>query len=296
MSIKKKKKIPYGQILLHIIFIVTCLTYILPFVLLLSISFSNEDAIAQYGYTIFPKVFDTSAYKMIFENPGQLINSYITTITFTAITVFLSLVFKSLLAYPLSRSTFKFKKVITIFLTITMMFGGGLIPTYIIYTKILHLGNTIWVYILPTLVSAWDIVIIRTFFQGIPESLPESAKIDGASELRIYFNIMLPLSTPVLATIGFTTMIGKWNDWNTALIYIRDSKLFSLQYMLQKILREVDFVEKMATENSQLAEYSVPKESMRYAMAMLAAGPMLVVFPFFQKYFVKGMTVGAVKG
>ena len=205
----------------------------------------------------------------------------------------------ALVAYPLSRQNFKLRQPITFFIFFTMLFGGGLIPTYILNTQYLHLGNTIWIYILPGLASAWYIIIIRTFFSQLPQSLVESAKVDGAKELRIFFQIVLPLSKPVLATVLLMTLLAKWNDWYTSLIYIRDSKLYSLQYMLQKMLREAEFVKGLS--NSQMGlniqlDTEVPTESVRFAMVIVAAGPMLVVFPFFQKYFTRGLTVGAVKG
>jgi putative aldouronate transport system permease protein len=241
-------------------------------------------------------VIDFEAYRQIFMNPQQLIDSYTTTIIFSAITTVLSVLIMALMAYPLSRPNYKLKGLLTFYIFFTMLFGGGLVPSYIINTKYLHLDNTIWIYIFPSLVSAWSVIIIRTFFQGLPGELVESAKIDGAAEIRIFFQIIMPLSKPVLATMAFMVVIGKWNDWNTALIYIKNPKLYSLQYMLQKILREADFVQKMAQQSAQFVNYKVPTESMRYAMAILAAGPMLIVFPFFQKYFAKGLTIGAVKG
>ena len=202
------------------------------------------------------------------------------------------------MAYPLSRKCFKFRGIITKYIFVTMLFSGGLVPSYILNTKYLHLGNTFWIYILPGLTSAWKVIVFRTFFQGLPDGLVEAAKIDGAKEIMIFFKIILPLSTPVIASLGFMTLVGKWNDWNTTLLYIRDSKLYSLQYLLQRILREAEYVKnlQLSGESTMLSDKDLPTETMRYAMAMLAAGPMLVVFPFFQKYFAKGMVVGAVKG
>ncbi len=291
-----KKKISVGQIVLHAIFIVLSLTYILPFILVISISISSESAIREFGYTIFPKVIDFEAYRQIFLNPSQLLDSYAVTIFFSAVTTFLSVLVMTLMAYPLSRPNYKFKGILTFYIFFTMLFSAGLVPSYIINSTYLHLDNTIWIYILPSLVSAWNIIIIRTFFQGLPEGLVEAAKIDGASEIRTYFQIIMPLSKPVIATMAFFVVIAKWNDWNTALVYIRNPKLYSLQYMLQKILREADFVNDIAKNTGMFADYEIPTESMRYAMAILAAGPMLVVFPFFQKYFARGLTIGAVKG
>ena len=294
-----KKKFSIGTALIHLFFIVTCLTFIIPMIYVLSISFSSEKAISDFGYSLIPKVWSVDAYKHIFRNPDQVIYSYQTTIFFSLVGSFASLLVMALVAYPLSRQNFKLRQPITFFIFFTMLFGGGLIPTYILNTQYLHLGNTIWIYILPGLASAWYIIIIRTFFSQLPQSLVESAKVDGAKELRIFFQIVLPLSKPVLATVLLMTLLGKWNDWYTSLIYIRDSKLYSLQYMLQKMLREAEFVKGLS--NSQMGlniqlETEVPTESVRFAMVIVAAGPMLVVFPFFQKYFTRGLTVGAVKG
>lgn len=293
---KNKKKIPWGQLVLNVIFIVTSLTYILPLILMISISISSEDAITQYGYTILPKVVGFDGYKAVFKNPTQLLDSYKVTIIFSVVATVLSMLVKALAAYPLSRPNYKLKKASTMFMFFTMLFSGGLVPTYILNTKYLHLDNTIWIYILPGLVAAWDIFIMRTFFQGLPAGLVEAAKIDGASEYRIFFTIIIPLSTPVLASLGFMYLIGKWNDWNTALIYIRDTELYSLQYLLQRILREAEFVENMAKQGQNVGDYTPPTETMRYAMAVLAAGPMMIIFPFFQKYFAQGLTIGSVKG
>lgn len=291
-----KKKIRIGQIILNLLFIAICLTYILPFLLLIAISITDEQVISNVGYSLIPAKFSFQAYKIVFSSPEQLIDSYETTIIFSIIHTALAVVVTTMTAYPLSRNGFKYKKILTWYIFITMLFGGGLVPSYLVNTKILHLGNTIWIYILPGLVSAWNVIIVRTFFQGIPESIVESAKIDGASEMGIFLRIMVPLSTPVMATIGFMTLVAKWNDWYTSLIYIKDTNLYSLQYMLQRILNEVEFIKQTASKDANFNQYELPTEGVRYATAILAAGPMLVIFPFFQKYFTKGMTIGAVKG
>ena len=181
-----------------------------------------------------------------------------------------------------------------------MLFSGGLIPTYIMNTQVLNLGNNILIYILPSLVSAWNVIIMRTFFQDLPESVVESAKLDGANEFVIYSRISLPMAKPVLATIGFMLLLSKWNEWYTCLIYIRDPQLFTLQYLLQKILNDSAFMNKMSINMPSGIDLSqtvkVPTETMKFAMCVLATGPMLFVFPFFQKYVSKGLTIGAVKG
>ena len=276
------------------------LVFILPFVLIISASFSDEQTLLSEGYKLIPSVFSTEAYKYVFRNPQQLLDSYKVTIIYSIVATVLGVVVMAMLAYPLSRPNYKYKKIATFFIFFTMLFSGGLVPTYIWITRYLHLGDTIWVYILPCLVNAFHVIVIRSFFQGLPQALMESAKIDGASELQTFFKIVMPLSKPVIATISLLTLLSRWNDWNTALIYIKSSNLYSLQYLLQKILREAEFVKNMA-ESSPVAGVdldlsNLPSVTIRFAMCMVAAGPMLIIFPFFQKYFAKGLTVGAVKG
>ena len=293
----KKDKANIG---INIFFVIFSMMFIIPFLLILAVSFTSESAIAEYGYSLFPKEWSLEAYKYVFSNPTRILNSYKTTIIFTVIATVGGVLVMALIAYPLSRDYYVLRRPITFIIFFTMLFSGGLVPSYMLITKTLKLGNNILVYILPSLANAWHIVIIRTFFQGIPKELVESAKIDGARELRIFFGIIIPLSKPVLATIAMLTMVGKWNDWMHSMLYITDPELYSLQYLLQKILRETEFIKSMASE-MQVSVYddmskNLPDETMRFAMAVIAAGPMLVVFPFFQKYFVKGLTVGSVKG
>ena len=295
---KRENKIP--GIIINLLFCLGSLMFILPFVLIIAASFTDEQALLAQGYRLIPAEFSTEAYKYVFRNPQQLIDSYKITIIYSIAATFLGVVVMSMLAYPLSKPNYKYKKIVTFFIFFTMLFSGGLIPTYIWLTRYLHMGDSIWVYILPNLVNAFHVIVIRTFFQGLPQSLTEAAKIDGASELKTFFTIVIPLSKPVIATISLLTLLARWNDWNTALIYIKSTNLYSLQYLLQKILREVEFVKNMA-ESTPIAGIdmdasTLPSETMRFAMCMVAAGPMLVVFPFFQKYFAKGLTVGAVKG
>ena len=294
----KKPKVSFAKLLMHLILITISLTYILPMIMMISISLSSESSIKEFGYTLLPKVFSTEAYKQVFGNPYQILNSYRVTILFAVIQTVLAIFIQSLMAYPLSRPNFKFKKFMIIYIFITMLFSGGLVPSYILNTQYLKLGNTFWIYIFPTLMSAWNVILFKTYFQGLPEGLVESAKLDGASELRVYFMIILPLSTPVIATLGFINLLGQWNSWYTSMLYIRDSKLYSLQYLIQKILNEADYIKSVrgTASGSMLSAADMPSESMKYAMAVLAAGPMMLIFPFFQKYFAKGLVVGSIKG
>ena len=293
---KKDKLI---NLFIHIIFVLICLTFVVPMLYVISVSFMSQAEIEEFGYRLIPKSISLDAYRYVFKNPTQILNSYKVTIFTSLFGTFLSVLVMAMVAYPLSRNTFYYKKPLTFFIFFTMLFSGGLIPSYIINTQYLTLGNSIWVYILPSLASAYHIIIIRTFFQQLPVSLVESAKLDGASEARIFISIILPLSKPVIATIALMTMLNKWNDWYTSLIYIRNTELYSLQYLLQKILREVEFMKTVSegglSMNISLAN-DIPTEPARFAMVIIAAGPMLVIFPFFQKYFTRGLTIGAVKG
>ncbi|MBP3361085.1 MAG: carbohydrate ABC transporter permease [Clostridia bacterium] len=267
-----------------------------PFWLLISASLSDANVLAQQGYQIWPKPVDFSSYIYIFKNPGQILNAYGVTFTFSVVSMILSVLLTAMIAYPLSRKHLRGRNIINFYLYFTMLFSGGLVPTYLVVAKYLHLDDTIWVYILPGAVSAWNVFMMRTFFSGIPGEIIESAKVDGASEYKIFATMIIPLSKPVIATIGLMIFLSKWNDWNTALIYITEPKLYSLQYLLQSIMEDINMLKQNPDAAAMMQEMNVPSETIRMAMAVVVAGPALVVFPFFQKYFVKGLTVGSVKG
>ena len=292
-----KKKSLISQTAYNIILIILSLIVIFPLVLVVSASFSTEKDLVEYGYALFPKNVDLSAYKYVFKNPESILNAYKVTFIFSVAAMVLSVLFMSMIAYPLSKSRLKGKRFISFYLYFTMLFSGGLVPSYILITQYLNLGNTIWVYILPGMISPWYVFMMRTFFQGIPESLAEAAYIDGASELRVYFTIIIPLSKPVLSTVALFMFLAKWNDWYTAMLYITDESLISLQYLLQRIMENIRMLQEMQPSVSGLVNTAdIPSETARMAMAVVVAGPALLVFPFFQKYFVKGLTVGGVKG
>ena len=292
----KKTKNIRGQLFLNLFFIIFSVAIVLPFVILVSTSFSNEGDIVEYGYSIFPRHIDFAAYKYVFANSKSILNGYKVTIIYSVIATVLSVLIQSMCAYPLSKRKLRGKRGISFYLYFTMLFSGGMVPTYILITQYLHLGDTIWVYIIPTLVSPWNVFMMRTFFSGLPYEIFESMKVDGASEYNIFFKTVLPLSKPVLATIALLTFLGKWNDWNTSMLYINNESLYSLQYLLQRILQNMDLLKQMQGFSQATSAVEVPSETVRMAMAVIVAGPALVIFPFFQKYFVKGLTVGAVKG
>jgi putative aldouronate transport system permease protein len=289
-----------SNIFIHLFFVIFSLLFIIPLLLVVAVSFSNEDAVRNFGYRLIPLEIDFTAYRLVFQQPTQILTSYGVTALQAFAATFLSLIVMSSCAYALSRHYFALRKVLVFFIFFTMLFGGGLIPSYILNTQYLHLGNSIWIYILPFLANGFYIIIFRTFFMGLPDALVESAKLDGASEFRVFSQIILPLSKPVMATIGLFTLLDRWNDWFTSMIYIRDSKLYTLQYLLQKILLEIEFLKSTMTMNvpvdMNINLINMPSETLKFAMAVLAAGPLLFVFPFFQKYFSRGLTIGAVKG
>lgn len=290
---KKKKN---RQILLNIALGVLALLMVYPFLLLLSVSFSSEDSIRQYGYHLIPDEYSLEAYRYLFKNPLSLINAYKTTIIFSVIgtvgTVFLC----ALCAYPLTKKEYKPRKYINFFLYFTMLFSGGMVPSYIMNTQVWHLGNTIWIYILPTLVQAYNVFILRTFISGLPEEMYESARIDGVGEYHYFLKFALPLSKPALATIALTVLLAKWQDWYTSLLYITRQDLRSLQYLLQEILQNLELLRNDPNNVQFLTAEEMPSETVRMAMVVLVSGPALFVFPFFQKYLVKGLTLGSIKG
>ena len=294
--LRTHKKLTKGQLGLHIFFILLSLCYVLPLILLISISFDGSSVT---NFSLIPKVFTLNAYKMVFATPGRILNGYKVTTFYSVFGTLSSLVVMMMFAYSISRPNFVLRNPLTFILFFTTLFSGGLVPSYLLNTRYLHLNNTIWIYILPSMISAWNVIVIKTYLKGLSVELFEAARLDGASELRICFTIILPLSTPVLASVGFLDFINRWNNWYTSQIYITKPELRSLQYLLKLILDNLDELKSMQQEGSldqSLVDVLDNLESVRFAMAVVAAGPMRLIFPFFQKYFAKGMTIGAVKG
>lgn len=293
----KKKRIHPFKIFVHCYFILYSLVCIIPFVLLVSISFTDEGVVKNGGYSLIPKVFSDAAYKYILQDPASLIRAYGVTAVSAFVGTALGMIIMALAGYVLSRDIFILKKAVSTYFLITLLVSGGTIPSYIINTQYLHLNNSMWAYVVLSIFNAYTVFVFRTFFKGLPNSMIESAEIDGAGEMRILTKIVLPLSTPVLASMTFIAMIGRWNDVSIPLYYITDAKLYNLQYLLQQILNEAEFLKRLAqTIGTSDLVTAIPLETLKYAMCILATGPMMFAFPFFQKYFTKGMVVGAVKG
>ena len=298
----KKKKIDAFTICLHIFFVLFSLCFIIPLILVISASFTSEDALQLGGFGLLPTDFTLEAYKAAFKNGERMIRAYGVTISQAFLGTLLSSLVAGMMAYPLSRSNFRFKGFLTGFIFFTMLFSAGMIPNYIVYARYYKLVDKFLIYILPGITGgAWNTLIYRTFFKSLPESLFESARIDGAKELTVFFKIVVPLSKPVFASISFLTLVGRWNNYTTSMIYIRNDKLYTLQYLLQRLMNEANFLKSLINNadlggGMDVSNITLPSENLKYAMCVIAAGPMLVAFPFFQKYFSKGLTVGAVKG
>lgn len=285
--------------LFHLVFLLIACTTILPIILVFMVSITDETTITQNGYSFFPQKISFEAYKYLFLDSMTIIRAYGVTIFITVVGTIVGLMLTALLAYPISRRDFPYKNMLTFFVFFTMLFNGGLVPWYLVFTNLIPLKDTIWSLIIPgLLLNGFFVLIMRTFFAtSIPMAIIESAYMDGASESRIFFRIVLPLSTPVLATIGLFNTLGYWNDWFNSLVFLTDSKYYSLQYLLNKILLNIQFLSQNSrnTNASQIMA-TLPTETVRMAMAIIGIGPIVLAYPFFQKYFVKGLTVGAVKG
>ena len=289
-----------GNTVLHIIFILYTALCVLPFLMLLGISISSERSLLDYGYRIIPRELSPSAYIFLLNKSTQLLRCYGISIGATVAGTILSVFITLLFAYPLSRKDFKYRNLFSFMIFFSMIFHGGMVATYMVRVQILGLKNNLLVYIVPFLMSSWNVMLMRTFLMtSIPDSLVEAAKIDGAGEFTAFLRIILPLSLPGIATIALLTGIGIWNDWGTPLLYVTDATKFNLQYMMYRSLADVEWMKHNmnAVGGDAMAMLrEMPSESARMAMCVVAVGPIVIVYPFLQKYFVKGMVVGAVKG
>lgn len=292
----KKKKRDISQLILNLIFICLIFCYLLPILTMISGAFTDETALIQNGFSMIPSEFSLKAFKMALHNPVQILKSYAVTIFVSIVSTAAFTLLTALTAYPMSRPNFLWKKQLNFIVIFTMLFNGGMVPMYLLIANILHVDNTVWALILPGLVNAYYLMVVRTGYMSLPGELIDSAKIDGASELLICFKIMIPLNKASLASVAFLFFVERWNNWESTMLYIRDPNLYSLQYLLQKILREAEQLKQLADPGMLMNGEIIPSETLRFAMALIAAGPVLLVFPFFQKYFTKGMTIGGVKG
>lgn len=298
----EKTKVTRGQVVLAVIILLFTILCFLPVALVLVVSFSSDVSIAERGFTFFPSSWSTGAYKYVFSFGGQLIQSYKITIFETVVGTLLTLLLTSMFAYALSRKDFMLRGPLAIYLLITMLFSGGMLGGYLINANVYHLRNNLLVLVVPGCVSTMNCIVMRTFINSnVPDSLIEAAKIDGAGEVYTFFKIVMPIMAPVLASIGFMCAVGHWNEWQTSMLYIDDSNKATLQLMLMRVEKNIEFL-KMRESMGNLSDLelkelnSVPTMSTRMALLFCTLGPILVIYPFFQKFFIRGMTIGSVKG
>ena len=295
-----RKKVNHGYRVFNVVstiliglFALVCL---LPFLLLLIGSFTDNNLLILEGYSFFPKKWSLDGYRFIFQYPESLLNAYKVTIFTTLVTTFGSLFLTSMTGYALSRQDFRTRNAFAFFFYFTQLFSGGLIPWYMLITQFLHLRDSIWALIIPGLMGSYNLLLMRKFIkQCVPNELVESARIDGAGDMRIFLQIVIRLSTPALATIGLFIALGKWNDWYSSMMFIKTESKHTLQYYLYRMVNMANALRNMERAGVT-ANVSLPSETVKMAMAMVATGPVVLVYPFVQRYFVKGLTVGAIKG
>ena len=280
--------------IIYIVLSILAIYCVIPFVTVISSSLSTESSILRDGYSIIPREFSLEAYKLIFKD-DTIYRAYGVTMFVTVVGTALAMLVTCALAYPLSIRTLKFKNGINFYVYFTMLFHGGLVANYLLISKYLGMKDSIWVLIIPALISPWNMFLMRNFFKSVDESLAESAKIDGANDLYIFYKIVLPISMPALATVGLFYAMAFWNKWFEAMLYISDENKFPLQYLVMRIMNNADFANQLSAKIS-LPSYVVPTLSTRLATTVVTIGPIIFLYPFLQKYFVKGLMVGAVKG
>ena len=282
-----------------VVMILLAIYCVIPFLLMLSVSFSSEAALS-HGYRFWPQEFSLSAYQFLWVKRATIFRAYALTILVTVVGTVANLILTSLFAYPLSRKDFKLRNVFAFILFFTMLFNGGMTASYIIWTQVFHIKDTVWAYILPgSLMGAMNVLMVRNYYNAnIPYPIIEAARLDGANDLKIYTRIMVPLSKPVMTTVGLFAALSYWNNWTSGLYYITNPKLYTIQVYLKKLMDSIQFLKSsdLGSEATMLAAMSLPTESARMAIAIIAILPILCVYPFIQGELIKGMVVGGVKG
>lgn len=302
----KKNKRPVNAVsrpaeaVIHIIMILFCLACIIPFVFVVIISFSSQESIRELGFSFTPSSWGVDAYTYVFQMGRQLWVSYFNSFFITIVGTICTLLVTILYSYALYRKDFKYRKFFTFFCFFTMIFGGGLAPTYVICKQLLGLSDSYAAIIIPMLLNPFNIIIMRTFFQSsVPGDLIDAAAIDGSGEYTTLFRIILPVAKPGIATVGLLTALAYWNEWFIPMLYIRDAKYYPLQYLLQEMQSKVDFLAKnsamVGAEAANIAA-NLPADTLRMALVVFIVVPIAFAYPFFQRYIISGLTIGSVKG
>lgn len=296
MKLKDKHKDRVFHLIIHITLILASLACIIPIILVVVISVMHEKEILLNGYTLIPRNATLNAYVTVLSNAKQLISSYVTTIGVTVFGTLIGIWLTATIGYVITRKDYALRKQLSFYVFFTMLFSGGLIPSYILISKWLNMRDTYFALFVPGLVSAFNILLMKGFLQNLPTSLIEAAKIDGASELKIFISIIIPISKPAFATVGLFMAFAYWNDWMASFLYIDSDNKIMLQYLLVRVMKNLQFLNSPEAMRYGIPAQDIPTYSARMAMCVIATGPILLVFPFFQKYFVKGLTLGSVKG
>lgn len=293
-----KEKMTVGRVIVHLFVIAFALICLYPFLLVIGGSLMTNSEAINSGFKVIPDEPTLASYKILLGNSALIFNGYRITIFVTVVGTFLSIAVNGMMGYVLSRKHLAGRRILNLYVLLTMLFNGGMVPWYLVCTQYLHLKDTIWALIFPMVVSAWYIFLIRNYFTGVPEELWESAKLDGASEFVVFGRIYLPLATPVIATVVLFAALGFWNDWWLGLMLIDDSSKQPLQMLLRTMISNIQFLQTMSQQSSEVQAMlaSVPGDGVKMAMVVITTGPIILLYPFVQKYFMKGIMVGAVKG
>lgn len=298
----KKKIVKYDQTVFNVVgaimLVVFGLLCIIPFWLIIIASFTDEGALMRNGYGLWVSEFSTSSYGLCFKSPKDIIQAYATTVGVTVVGTTISVLMATMTGYVLQRKDFPWGNQLSFFFFFTTLFNGGLVPTYLTFTKTYHLKNTYWGLIIPLLFSVWNMIIAKNYMKSVPYEITESAKVDGANDVYIFFKLVLPLCTPLIATLGLFAALAYWNDWYFCMLYIDESAKYNLQYFLNQMLSSVEGLKSVASNGGtiDISTMDLPQETMKMAMTVIATGPIIFLYPFVQKYFVKGLTIGSVKG
>ncbi len=289
-----------AEAVMHIILALFSFACVIPYIFVIIISFSSQESIRLIGFSFRPMEWSLEAYRYVMKMGDQLWRSYFNSFFITAAGTLMTVTVTILYSYALYRKDFRFRKFFTFFCFFTMLFGGGLAPTYVVVKTLLHLSDSYWAVIIPMLLSPFNIIIMRTFFQSsIPEELIDAASIDGSGEYNTLFRIIVPISKPGIATIGLLTALGYWNEWFIPMLYIRDAKYYPLQYLLMQMQNKVDFLVRNSTMIGAEATNiiaTIPSDSLRMSLVVLIVAPIAFAYPFFQRYIISGLTIGSVKG
>ena len=295
----KRKDILALNIVAYIVILLVTIICLVPFLIILSGSFSSEHSVIASGFSIFPREFSLQAYQTVFQQPGVIVRSYITTIGITLVGTAFGLFMTAMTAYVLQRKDFEWRNRFSFFFYFTTLFSGGLVPFYILMIQYLHLKNSYAALILPLCFSVFNLLLMKSFMSGIPMELTEAARIDGCGDFSIFLKIILPLSKASLATIGLFMALAYWNDWYNPMLYIDDEKMYTLQYFLYQKVSSIEAYKQIISQqggSSAANMISMPTQTLKMALTIVVTGPIILAYPIVQKYFVQGITIGAVKG